>query len=410
MAREKIRYLVTRGGGAFTRYYWQPSAELQAEGWATRRLAEGIADPLERKVQAWTQAEAQNRKVDDWRQGIPGTGLAPKASARPARGSVNELIDLFKASRYFTELGKKTRYEYERYLKILGKLLGPSPVAGVTAKLINKDMYEPLLKAGTPAEANALMRVGRLLWNRGRVVADVGEHNPFAKLGLVALDKNGKPWPLAAIAAIVKKADELGHHSLGTFIVLNAWMGQRPADVLRLPRNPQRDGDYVVRQNKTGAVVTLPVTMVPHLAARSAAELEHQKTLNITATTLIVNEQTKQPYTEEQLRDDFNLVRAAVAKETATFETDYIVAGVDPEDTEAWTVKTVELVLKDLRHTAITAQGEAASELQEISAITGHTMASVKRILETYLRRTSVMARGAFTKRLAHERKTGAVK
>ena len=70
---------------------------------------------------------------------------------------------------------------------------------------------------------------------------------------------------------------------------------------------------------------------------------------------------------------------------------------------DAFTLRTDELVFKDLRHTAVLALSEAGVSDVLISAVTGHTLGSVKQILETYLVRTKAMAVEAFKRRLAHE-------
>ncbi len=405
MGEDKPRYFVIKPGrGGVPRYFWQPSEDLRAAGWKSRRLDDN-------KTTAMQQAIAFNEELDAARLARPATLPAPR---KPAGPTVDDLIATFKASRFWVGkrgrgrpvLADKTKYEYGRYLDILSEWAGPEAMKSITVERVNKKLYEPLQKV-TPAEANALMRTGRLLWNRGRVLLNFTGDNPFASLGMIGLDKTGNIWPAAAVTAMVAKADALGHHGLGTFITFEDWIGQRPADALRLPRKPHRGDDFVVRQNKTGAVVTLPVTMVPHLVARAAAELANQQTLNITATTLIVNEKTKQPYTEDQLRRDFMDVRAALAKETPKFEADFIAAGADPEDPDSYTIATGDLLLKDLRHTAVTRLGESGSEVGELISITGHTPASAKRILETYLRRTAPAARQAFAKRLAFERRQG---
>ncbi|MGV7034766.1 tyrosine-type recombinase/integrase [Methylobacterium symbioticum] len=63
-----------------------------------------------------------------------------------------------------------------------------------------------------------------------------------------------------------------------------------------------------------------------------------------------------------------------------------------------------DLHFHDLRGTAVTMLSEAGCTPQEISTITGHTLATVNKILEVYLARTRMLAESAILKLDAHPR------
>ena len=77
--------------------------------------------------------------------------------------------------------------------------------------------------------------------------------------------------------------------------------------------------------------------------------------------------------------------------------------GADGASGTGDTVKTLDLDFMHLRHTAVTRLAEAGCTTPEIAAISGHGLATVEKILELYLVRTSTMADNAFAKRLLIE-------
>lgn len=392
MAKIQVRYFVEKPGRAGPRFFWQPSRALAAQGWKPQRLS-GDRDTAIR------EAEARNLELDAWRQGTPGA-TAPKRKGAAA-GTVDELIDAYRDSRFYAALRDNTRRMYEQNLVILSQWAGDKPARAITAKMA-QDFYGPMFKA-TPAKANGLMRVARLLWSRGRLLEKVTA-NPFEKAGLIGIAKSGKIWPREAVAAFVETADRMGWHSIGTAVILDEWIGQREGDVLRLPRTIYRAGRLVLRQSKTGAGVELPIGMVDHLVRRLEDEQRRQAERDHTATTLLIREDTGRPWNEHSFRHAFGEIRAELAKTHPGFETDFVVAGRSPDAPDAFRLRADELWFMHLRHTAVVRLAEAGCELPLIAAITGHTLESVKKILERYLVRTGEMARQAFAKRIAHER------
>jgi hypothetical protein len=415
MATIKVRYLTSRPGapGELPRWFWQPASRLARQGWRMQRVPlnwASFTDADALHSAAITRARELNAEMDRVR------ASAAIAEARPeppkAGRTVHDLVVAYQASDEFLKLAPTTARGYRQCLSKIDTWAGPAPVRAIDAERIGK-----LRKAmvATPAFANAVVRVLRLLLEWGRRHGWVAE-NVASKPGLTGSDPSGLIWPREAVTAFVAAADAEGRYSMGTAVMLNEWLGQREADILRMPRSIYRNGALVFRQRKTGASVTLPIDMVPHLRQRLADELARQAARDAAAkatgapiaTTIIVNEETGRPYKADTFRHMFAKIRAKAAKvegskQPRSFELDYLLPGRDMEDPNAFTVSMLDLTFMHLRHTAITRNGEAGCDDALISSISGHALASINTILARYMVRTAEMARGAFQKRMDAE-------
>lgn len=375
MAKLDIPFLTSRPGrhGA-RRYYWQPSSGLREQGWRIERLPDDLGAAIKR-------AQEINRQLDEWRRGVaPGQD---KTTARP--GTLADLIYRYKHSRFFANKAEKTRREYDRCLTIIRDWSGDAPLAAVTAPIIQR-WYEAMFKR-TPAQANALLRIMRLLMQHG-VREGMISTNPASKPGMIGLPQSGKLWPAEAVQLMVEVADRMGRHSIGTAILINWWLGQRQGDVIRLKRSQYRDGRFWITQRKTGARVSVPHS--PLIAARVEGELRMQATRKVSSLSLIVSETTGAPYSSYNFQHLFADIRGKAAEIWPSWE----------QDDQSW-LKTTDLQFMHLRHTAITELANAGATIEEIASISGHTLGSVTQILERYLIRTSHLAQNATDKRLA---------
>lgn len=408
MARVRVRYLIRRDGGGDRppRWFWQPSSELRAAGFRPRRvpddwreLERAGADPARLQAAAIGAAQALNAELDRWRAAPPA---APAAAATlPAARTVKTLIAAYLASHDYRSLAPKTRYEYGRRLRDIEEWCGDTPVAAMrTAQFTT--FYEALWPK-TPALAHAIMRVARLLFAYGRRQGWRSD-NPAERLGLIGLEKSGRVWPREAVAAFIATADRTERHSIGTAVMLNEWLGQREADLLRLPRQLLGSRGLVLRQRKTGAGVALPIGAVPPLVARIEAELAAQHARGVTdARYLLLCETTGRPWGADHFRHEFAAVRDALAAARPRFAIDYLPAGAEPTGPEAFTLRTRDLWFMHLRHTAVVRLAEAGATIAGIATITGHSLKTVDTILEHYLVRTAPMAAAAFAQRLRAE-------
>jgi integrase len=414
MAVMRVRYLVVRAGaaGAPPKYFWQPSPQLRDRGWRQVRVPavwRDLGDTDLLLAGAIAEANRRNAELDRWRE----HATAPAAPKPPALRTLGGLIRLYEESgfppakrgpRQPKALAPKTIRDYRQCLGELRRWGADAPIGSITAHRLKK-LHEGL--AAKPARAAAVMRVARLLLEFGRG-EDWLQINPADRLGVGASAPMGILWPREAVAAFVEAADRLGRRSIGDAIVLDEWLGQRQADVLRWPIHVLDAGGLVVRQRKGGAGVRLPVALVPALVVRVEAALARHKRREDNGapapTRLIVSEATGLPYREDNFRHVFGLVRAAVsAAHPSGFAIDYLRPGRPDDDPAASVIHARELWFMHLRHTAVVRLAEAGAETAQIAAITGHSLASVNQILDRYLVRTGELARAAFQKRLDKE-------
>jgi hypothetical protein len=406
----KIRHLVERKGARGSLHYWQPSAELRAEGWNPLRLPD---DP----AQAAARAEALNRQVDAWRRGEEAAEAPAPRRARakgPAAGTVSALIAEYRESRWWAEKAPATRQQYGWALGLIEAWAGDVPTRAITPRAVQA-FYEAHLErregrgraarlVRTPARAAALIRVLRLLLQVGqRLGYQLHEgRNPALRPG-VSVERQREPrlWPREAVKHMVAVADRLGWRSVGTAIVLNDWLGQRLGDLLALP--PWGGGPLVIQQSKTRRLVSLPVHQVPHLVARLKEDEARQVVVPLRRgegeekPVLLRHDRTGRAWTRHTFAHVFAEIRAAAAAGLPADEARGLPAlpGMPACD---------GLIFMELRHTAVTRQAEAGSDPLAIAAITGHSEGSVRAILERhYLIRTAGLAEATFARRLKAE-------
>jgi hypothetical protein len=409
MARMKVRHLVAKKLKLGELFYWQPSAELRAEGWRPVPLGKDLAAAI-------TRAEELNADVDAWRRGeVPAS--APKAvkvrTSRPAEGSVAALIADYRDSRWWSKLAPRTRQSYEWCLDAIETWAGDVQARAITPPAVQA-FYESHMRrvegAGrkrqvieTPAKAAAIIRVLRLLLEVGVRLGYLRPGtNPAAKPGIAyQRQREPRPWSDAEVAHMAAVADALGWRSMGTAILLNHWIGQRETDLIALPPWAFEAEALVFRQGKTGRRMALPVYLVPHLVERLKAEAARQAEAPVVALTaakaartrplLLRHEGTGEAWNEHTFRHVFAEVRAVA------------VAG-DAERGLAPMPSCAALIFRELRHTAVTALHELGVDEQGIAGITGHAPGSVRAILDRhYIVRTEKAAARAFRVRMKGE-------
>jgi integrase len=168
-----------------------------------------------------------------------------------------------------------------------------------------------------------------------------------------------KIWTVADEAAFLERAPAHLHLPL----LLALWTGQRQGDLLRLPWSAY-DGKHIrLRQSKTGARVVIPV------GAPLKARLDAAPKLS----TIILTNSEGKPWTSDGFRASWG---KACRK-----------AGV------------VGVTFHDLRGTAVTRLAICKCTEAEIATLTGHSLHSVRAILDThYLHRDPALAESAISK------------
>lgn len=374
MATIKIRHFTKRekgqrSGGGY-RYFWQPSGKLAAAGWKIRRLSDN-------EIEAMREAEQLNQQLDAWYE---GKQVAPSTETP---GTMDALINLYLNSRDFDEKKASTKRSYNQALAIIREWAGDQPARAITPNAV-RELYEAL--EHKRAVANKVIRTLRLLMQFG-VRRDMVKENPALRPGIKDRSRKGKLWPMEWIALFVATADSMKEPCIGSMIMLNEWMGQRPGDVLAMKRAQYRDGGIWITQSKTGADVMLPLDIIPHLRARLEKEMNRGSKVAPANEHIFIDPRTKQGWNDSTFRHRFSAIRKAAAKKL-------------PKDEAK---QFLELTMQSLRHTAVTRLGEAGLEPALIASISGHSQQQAVAILNRYNITTNKMAREAFRRRFDFE-------
>jgi len=191
--------------------------------------------------------------------------------------------------------------------------------------------------------------------DRGLVAA-----NPCARGGrLYRGSRAEKIWTAADEAAFLERAPAHLHLPL----LLALWTGQRQGDLLRLPWSAY-DGTHIrLRQSKGGTRVVIPVG-APLKAALDAVAKRSP---------IMLTTSDGKPWTADGFRSSWGKARKR--------------AGI------------VGVTFHDLRGTAVTRLALAGCTEAEIATITGHSLRSVRAIIDThYLSRDPALAESAIRK------------
>ena len=303
------------------------------------------ADPSKPEfLTAWREAEAL---------------LKPKKRT----GTLETLIDSFKDSEDWNRLRDSTRAIMTLNLKAVIARYGTLPLEALNDRRIRSrflQWHSELAvnhKRAADSKLAALQRVLSWAFDRG-LIAD----NPLSKFRRAyKANRADKIWTSDQIEAF--KATASGELQLALLMAVET--GQRQDDLLNVKWDAFDGTSIRFRQSKTGIEVIVPVT-----AALKAA--------------IAKNEQRKTALTILTRPDGRPWTKDAFGK---AWQAAFVAAGIDDD-----------LHFHDLRGTAVTRLAEASCTIPEICAITGHTLSSATKILETYLSRTKKLATAAITK------------
>jgi integrase len=301
-------------------------------------------------------------------RGEPGTpefvASYNEAAARrivPPSGTLLSVLRAYQESDDFGGLAPRSRSDYVGKIKLIEKEFGDFPLSALTDKRtrgIFKEWRERLALSSRRQADYAWVILARILSfgiDRGLVPA-----NPCARGGrLYHGSRADKVWTAADEAAFLERAPAHLHLPL----LLALWTGQRQGDLLCLPWSAY-DGSYIrLRQSKGGARVVIPVG-APLKAALNAA---------VKRSTIMLTTADGTPWTP----DGFRASWGKACKR----------AGV------------IGVTFHDLRGTAVTRLAIAGCTEAEIATITGHSLRSVRAILDThYLSRDQALAESAISK------------
>ena len=183
-----------------------------------------------------------------------GAGRAPA-------GSMSAVASAWYGSHRFTGLTAVSQRTYRRLLEGFLAEHGGKPVAAIEPRHLLSILDA---RSGTPAQANALLNVLRLLlqfafergWRRDNPARDVKRlrytKKPYATWTEADISAFEVRWPLGTRARLA--------------LALLLYTGQRRGDVIRMGPQHVRDGSVEVVQGKTGTRLAIPVHAALHAA------------------------------------------------------------------------------------------------------------------------------------------------
>lgn len=349
MANIKVRHLVQKGNS----FYWQPTAALREKGWKPRKLANNLEAAI-------AEAEKINDELDRWRVG------SCEVSSVPVINSVKALIAAYQRSNRYLDLSPRTKIDYDYRLSIIEKWAGKTPVSAITPAAV-ENLWQNLART-SKYKANMTITILRLILFYAIRPLGWIQFNPASHPGLGGIPPRDIVWEDDEIFAFVKTADRLGYYNLGTAVLIGVCLAQREGDILSLDWRAYDGHNVLIKQNKTGAYICVPV----HPVLKARLDAYPNKSGRI-----IRSEYHGGEYPQSTFIKNFSKVRKIVCEQLPEFK---------------------RCQFLDLRRSAIVRLAEVGCTEAQISAVSGHKIDTCRRILETYLPRNSKMAREAIAK------------
>lgn len=291
---------------------------------------------------------------------------AAKAEApKHHKGTLQEVFNAYQASADFSGLADATRDGYKRRIPAIEVEFGDMPIRALEDKRARGDFLEwrDRLALKSPREADYHMAILALMlaWgvDRGKIAA-----NPAARPGRVYRpDRTDAIWTDADVQAFLAKAGP----QLRLPFLLALWTGQRRADVLKMPWGAYDGATIRLAQSKGRRRLVIPVAT----DLRAVLDATKRK-----ATVMCVTSRGTR-WTGDGFSASFRKACEAAGIEGLTFH--------------------------DLRGTAVTRLAIAGCTDPEIATITGHSLKTVKEMLDRhYMSRDITMAESAVAKLEKH--------
>jgi integrase len=166
------------------------------------------------------------------------------------KGSMAELVVLYRQSQEYRALAPETKATRDRYLGIIEDKYGEYDYATMTpgkAKRLRNEYAE------TPGASRNLMSALSVLY-RHAIDLELIDRNPIRGIDRLKLGEH-EPWP----QAVLERAMDAASPMLRLAIALHLFTGQRISDVCRMEWSHVQDDVIEVRQAKTGKTVWVPM-------------------------------------------------------------------------------------------------------------------------------------------------------
>lgn len=275
---------------------------------------------------------------------------------RQYEGSVSWVVQKYRESDEYAALAEGTKKYYKRIMGDVERVTPYLPFADAFTRRVVIEFARSYPR-GVQKQAGAVLRN---LFNMA-MYHGVAKENPARDLRIKGGSRRTTIFTLEQADAWLDKCGS--DDAMRTAFILLQFTVQRPNDVLRMNWT-QYDGDLIkLRQQKTKKLVDVPchATLKAHLEAIKGKR-DH--------TRIVANGFRGLSYTRFCVR----FRRIADAAGLLTHQA------------------------RDLRRTAAVMMAEAGANEVEISAVGGWSIEATRQILETYVVRTTKMARGAMAK------------
>lgn len=416
MAEIRIPFLVAKRNtaGLVTSWHWQPSATLRKAGWEPMALG---AD----RAKAMQAAETRNAEVEAWKL---GGAVVQQVKPRPIAGTFGALLDRYEREELngaepdgTAKLAASTIKTYKTSLERLRKWAAKFPLAMVTparVKALRNAMMAPADKGGIGHHAaHQTLKMGRVVMAFAESEDLIAKgSNPFGRFNLGAPPPRAVVWSPAAREAMIITAYDQGQPSIALGIMLGFAIGQREQDIIALihrrykpiPQHEVQPEDWrtlcaiapdgvpraiEVHQQKTGAWVKVPVVGLVRWAIESAIATARAAG----AITILVDDTRQDPARDPRHRKGQNFADGLAGQ--ARFQRDFAeirewaIAAAQFDGDEELAEELATLEFRDLRRTCVVYLGELGLEDHLIAAITGHDIDETRKILKTYMPRTT---------------------
>jgi hypothetical protein len=397
LADARIRHVrLKRLAAGAVAHYWEVPTKYRAKGCPLvgERLGGSEAEIIAR-------AGMLNASLDAWRAGTDTGALIP--------GTIKWLRREYEKDEHFTRLARKSRRtasyalgQLENFRLESGHSFGDLHIADIArphAKLIRRKIAEDRGEA----MSNSVMRYARLLWNFAIDELELQDvvKNPFQRMRIRAAGGKTYAPTRVEVTAFIAKADEFGHRSAGTAVMLAFELCQRAGDIIGTRqddgsvagiswhdyRSPAEHGYRAairVRQHKTGELIWVPLydaddagryfELFPGLIDRLDGTPRRGP--------LIV--------TQDKVR------RSRTAQIYPAY-TEYSFGHMFREIARAAGLPAA-VQFRAMRHGGMTELGDSEATDQEMMSLSGHTNRAT---LKVYSRRSAIQVRNAARKRLA---------
>jgi integrase len=188
-----------------------------------------------------------------------------RPAERASEGTMDDLIVRYYRSLAFKTLAPTTKRSYRSVIEQIRVAHGDKPVALLDRRGVKAQLAK---MSDRPGAANNFLRHLRLLMSFA-IEEEMRRDDPTARVRPLAVPGDGfRCWTEADISRF-EEAHPVGTRPRLAFALL-LFTAQRRGDVIRLGRGNIVGGRIRLRQNKTGAVLDLPIHPELAIALRSA--------------------------------------------------------------------------------------------------------------------------------------------